>query len=126
MQLVTDITSKENLVTFFDKDLIEFLLNNPIFVWEKSMHPFHYSKEPVYQSFLCWLYQKNSKWQELLNSHILIFHQAKLGEYLDKWNLVKQWEEEDNTLDKLNFEHTAAAFIILGFGLVTSALGTIK
>jgi len=23
---------------------------------------------------------------------------AKLGEYLDKWNLVKQWEEEDNTL----------------------------
>ncbi|XP_023331264.1 uncharacterized protein LOC111703537 isoform X2 [Eurytemora carolleeae] len=72
--------------------------NNPEYPENKPS--FYFSKELIRPYYYGWIVEKNSKWMAHINRHILLGQQVRL-----------------------NFEHMAAAYILLGVGLGISSIG---
>ncbi|XP_023337219.1 uncharacterized protein LOC111708160 [Eurytemora carolleeae] len=86
---------------------------------------FYVSKEAIRVYYAGWILQKNSKWQNFLDNHILICNQAGFSVKIK--NYLREVTDEDNNSqsqgEKMRVEHVAVAFIILGIGLICSTLG---
>ncbi|XP_023326038.1 glutamate receptor U1 isoform X2 [Eurytemora carolleeae] len=86
------------------------------------------SKEVISSKGSGHVIQKNSKWQEIIEYHILIGLQASFETFVkrktnDLFIESKVEKEEMDELEKLKINHLASAFIILGVGLGISTLG---
>ncbi|XP_023334439.1 uncharacterized protein LOC111705957, partial [Eurytemora carolleeae] len=79
--------------------------------------PFHYCKEKLGYSHSYGLVQKDSIWAEHINYHFLISEQASFWVVIGRLYPSIIFEEPALYLEKLNFEHMAVAYILLGSGL---------
>ncbi|XP_023337171.1 uncharacterized protein LOC111708130 [Eurytemora carolleeae] len=84
---------------------------------------FYFSKERVAAYYVGWIVQKDSKWLKPLDHHILLCDQAGFNVKIRRFLQVDRTANDGSEMEKMNVEHVAVGFFILGIGYVVSALG---
>ncbi|XP_023322371.1 glutamate receptor 3 [Eurytemora carolleeae] len=127
ISMIKSVLKNTERVILNSKDNILYIMKEFKVLQEEFPGPmFYFSKEEVRPYYTGWVLQKGSKWEEELNQHILISHQA--GFDVKIHNTLSGARKVDLSVPdqkKLSIEHIAIAYLILGIGYFVSLLGFI-
>ncbi|XP_023345277.1 glutamate receptor 1 [Eurytemora carolleeae] len=107
-----------------EDNVLYFVQQNPDLA-NLSRPPFYFSKELLRPYHSGWVIQKESKWEDDINMHILYCHQAgfdvSIFNKFGKDRSVGKNPVSDQ--EKLGIEHLLVAFFILGSGFILALSG---
>ncbi|XP_023330176.1 uncharacterized protein LOC111702653 [Eurytemora carolleeae] len=102
---------------FNNMEVIQDILRNTDAFPERKQ-VLYFGKELIRPYYYGWVLQQDSKWAKHVNHHILLCQQAGFIRKISRQQFNLEYDEQVSNTAKLNFHHMAAAYILLGIGLV--------
>ncbi|XP_023323474.1 uncharacterized protein LOC111697638 [Eurytemora carolleeae] len=122
-EVLWNVYTEENEVTPEPKDQVLVIIRNNKTFSGMNTPVFYFSKEKLMPYFAGWVFQKETKWENDINNHILLCHQAGFSTKIENlYASVKVHDTSTPSEITLSISDLAISFFLLSGGLAISAI----